>query len=68
MRRAEVWTIYGEHIVFNNVSLAGPSSCEKFFCIRRDDRIDYIPSSDIKRIQVVDGDGENRISSRKKKV
>lgn len=54
MRRVEIWTVYGDHLVFNNVMLAGPSECERFFCIRRDDRTDYIPAYDIKRAQVTD--------------
>lgn len=56
MRRVEIWTVYGDHLVFHNVLLAGPSEGEKFFCIRRDDRIDYIPAYDIKKAQVVDTD------------
>jgi hypothetical protein len=36
--------------------LAGPSECERFFCIRRDDRTDYIPAYDILKAQVVDVD------------
>ena len=54
MRRVEIWTVYGDHLVFNNVVLAGPSEGERFFCIRRDDRTDYIPAYDIKKAQVID--------------
>lgn len=54
MKRVEIWTVYGDHLVFHNVMLAGPSEGEKFFCIRRDDRMDYIPAYDIKKAQVVD--------------
>lgn len=54
MRRVEIWTVYGDHLVFYNVLLAGPSEGERFFCIRREDRTDYIPAYDIKKAQVVD--------------
>lgn len=63
MRRVEIWTVYGDHLVFNNVMLAGPSEGEKFFCIRRDDRTDYIPSYDIKKAQVVDYEKRERYHS-----
>lgn len=63
MRRVEIWTVYGDHLVFNNVMLAGPSEGEKFFCIRRDDRTDYIPAYDIKKAQVVDYDKRERYKS-----
>ena len=54
MRRVEIRTVYGDHLIFENVLLAGPSDGEKFFCIRRDDRTDYIPAYDIKRVTVHD--------------
>lgn len=63
MRRVEIWTVYGDHLVFNNVMLAGPSEGEKFFCIRRDDRTDYIPAYDIKKAQVVDYEKRERYKS-----
>ena len=63
MRRVEIWTVYGDHLVFNNVMLAGPSEGERFFCIRRDDRTDYIPAYDIKKAQVVDYDKRERCRS-----
>ena len=63
MRRVEIWTVYGDHLVFNNVMLAGPSEGERFFCIRRDDRTDYIPAYDIKKAQVVDYEKQDRYRS-----
>ena len=63
MKRVELWTVYGDHLVFHNVMLAGPSEGEKFFCIRRDDRTDYIPAYDIKKAQVVDLDNKERYKS-----
>lgn len=63
MKRVEIWTVYGDHLVFHNVMLAGPSEGEKFFCIRRDDRMDYIPAYDIKKAQVVDCDKHERYRS-----
>ena len=63
MKRVELWTVYGDHLVFHNVILSGPSEGEKFFCIRRDDRIDYIPAYDIKKAQVVDLDNRERYRS-----
>lgn len=63
MRRVEIWTVYGDHLVFYNVTLAGPSDHENFFCIRRGDRMDYIPSYDIKRVQVTDNDRDRRYHS-----
>ena len=63
MKRVEIWTVYGDHLVFHNVMLAGPSEGEKFFCIRRDDRTDYIPAYDIKKAQVVDLDNRERYRS-----
>ena len=63
MKRVEIWTVYGDHLVFHNVMLAGPSEGEKFFCIRRDDRTDYIPAYDIKKVQVVDLDNRERYRS-----
>ena len=63
MRRVEIWTVYGDHLVFNNVMLAGPSEGERFFCVRRDDRTDYIPAYDIKKAQVVDYDKRERYKS-----
>ena len=63
MKRVEIWTVYGDHLVFHNVMLAGPSEGEKFFCIRRDDRTDYIPAYDIKKAQVVDLDRPERYKS-----
>lgn len=63
MKRVEIWTVYGDHLVFHNVMLAGPSAGEKFFCIRRDDRTDYIPVYDIKKAQVVDLDRPERYKS-----
>lgn len=63
MRRVEIWTVYGDHLVFNNVMLAGPSEGEKFFCVRRDDRTDYIPVYDIKKAQVIDDGAERKYKS-----
>ena len=63
MKRVEIWTVYGDHLVFHNVMLAGLSEGEKFFCIRRDDRTDYIPAYDIKKAQVVDLDSPERYRS-----
>lgn len=63
MRRVEVWTVYGDHLVFHNVMLAGPSEGERFFCIRREDRTDYILAYDIKKVQVVDLDKRERYQS-----
>lgn len=63
MRRVEIWTVYGDHLVFNNVMLAGPSEGERFFCIRRDDRTDYIPAYDIKKAQVVDDGADKKYRS-----
>ena len=54
MRMAEIWTVQGDHMVFRDILLAGPSENERFFCIRRDDRTDYIPSRDILRATVTD--------------
>lgn len=63
MKRVELWTVYGDHLVFHNVMLAGPSEGEGFFCIRRDDRMDYIPAYDIKKAQVIDLDKPERYRS-----
>lgn len=56
MRRVEIWTVQGDHMVFDNVSLAGPSEKEKFFCISRGEKMDYIPVFDIRRVTVSDFD------------
>lgn len=54
MRTAEIWTVQGDHLVFRNIVLAGPSEKERFFCVRREDRTDYIPICDILRATVTD--------------
>lgn len=54
MRTAELWTVQGDHLVFRDILLAGPSENERFFCIRRNDRTDYIPARDILRATVTD--------------
>ncbi len=67
MRRVEIRTVYGDHLIFENVLLAGPSDGEKFFCIRRDDRTDYIPAYDIKRVTVHDDKDRRMYVPTKKK-
>ena len=67
MRRVEIRTVYGDHLIFNDVVLAGPSDGEKFFCVRRDDMIDYFPAYDIKRATVYDNTKKTVVPVRKGK-
>lgn len=55
MRTVDIQTVQGDHLVFYNVILAGPSERERFFCVKRPDKMDYIPVFDIKRVTVMDG-------------
>lgn len=54
MRRVEIWNVQGDHMIFDHVMLAGPTDGEKYFCIRTELKMDYIPSIDIKRVTVWD--------------
>ena len=63
MRRVEIWTVQGEHMVFYDVLLCGPTEREKFFMVRRKDKTDYIPSYDIRRVTVTDNGRDGEFSS-----
>ena len=54
MRYVDIWTIQGDHLVFRDILLAGPTEGERFFFVRRNDRTDYIPARDILRATVTD--------------
>ena len=67
MRRVEIWNVQGDHMIFENVVLAGPSEKERFFCVNRGEKMDYIPVVDIRRVTVTTRDPAQKSRGRNKR-